>query len=233
MFRFRFYALLALGVAVPSTVSCSAIFAPRDDVQRCGSADDCDSTGDNRYVAECRFDEENNDLDTTKVEKICIATFKADVNCDPSVGMAAEDEYYLAHEALAATARHSCEGFEGTLGCPPGLEGCSVGTVNDAGFCDDGSGVHRISEVDDGSLDGQDAKDQFCRSFFCDSSFVCDTGTFKCVPCDPDAPFGAGGCGELYIGGAKSCAYQTDEELASSCGNAASDSTSPNFGCES
>ncbi|MCA9718429.1 MAG: hypothetical protein KC468_27410 [Myxococcales bacterium] len=72
-------------------------------------------------------------------------------------------------------------------------------------------------EVDGESLEFQDVFDQHCRSFFCDDTFVCDRTTFKCVPCDDELPFASGGCGDLYIGGARSTVYLSQDQLDGAC----------------
>ena len=236
MLRLRITAVVAFAVAAPSTVSCTAIFAPRDDVQRCGSADDCDATGDNRYVAECRFDEANMDLDTTEVDKICIAAFKPDVGCDPASyqGKVYGDMF----ESLAVASRYAgpmgmtCTELGGVLGCPPVDGVCADGLSRneETNLCDDGSGLV-FSATTNADLVGQDVKDQFCRSFFCDDRFVCDDNN-RCALCDDDEAPGEGGCGEIYIAGAPSCVYQDEDALKSSCAGSDASTDDPMFGCE-
>lgn len=235
MFRFRTFAFMALGLAISSTVSCSAIFAPKDDVQRCGSGSDCDSTGDTRYTAQCVFDPDNLDLDTSKVEKICVAAFSSNVGCDPGSSLMNEQVGMFFADVEGGGPFYNpvgmtCADLGGVLGCPP------VGGVCDAGLeldvetniCGDGSGtVYSPS-----TYAGQDVLDQYCRSFFCDEKFVCDTDVSKCVLCDPDKPFGEGGCGELYVAGAKSCIYQDADEIKSACAAPDSSATNAEFGCE-
>ncbi len=235
MFRFRTLALLALGVAVPSTVSCTAIFAPRDDVQRCGSGDDCEATGDARYVSQCVFDEDNLDLDTSQTMKICVAAFNGQIGCDPVAQN--NDPVGMTYENLTGSGTFyspmgmTCADLGGVMGCPP-LPGeqCLNGLEqNEDGICSDGSGTVYSTTVNS-EFAGQDVLDQHCRSFFCDESFVCDQESFKCVPCDPDGEFGRGGCGELYIGGEKSCVYQDAAALAASCAEPSSDASKVEFG---
>ena len=54
-------------------------------------------------------------------------------------------------------------------------------------------------------------RDQFCRARFCDETFVCDTSGPKriCKPCEGTDPadFGEGGCGTLFVQGARSPVY--------------------------
>lgn len=204
---------LALAGLGASSVSCTAILAPRDDVQRCGTADDCDATGDERYAPACRFDDPT--LDADEFEKICVADFKTSVGCNPDnyvmiSGSSDPHPYGEAFMDLADSARYvGCEESQlGLKGCPPPSGGsCNSGlTVNEQNLCDDGNPTAVAITTD--TL-GQDVRDQFCRGFFCDDRFVCDTGSNTCVLCDPEQPFGEGGCGEVFINGARSCVYES------------------------
>ncbi|MEM6992617.1 MAG: hypothetical protein AAF721_19040 [Myxococcota bacterium] len=220
MLFFRLFALGVFGLAAASTVSCTAIFAPRDDVQRCGSGDDCQATGDNRYIAQCIFDDENLDLDTSEVQKICVAAFNGQIGCDPMT-FSDDDDFKMFYETAVDSATFyspdgmTCADLGGVLGCPPAPgEGCAAGLEENAsGVCGDGTGT--VYSTLRGAPAGQDVLDQYCRSFFCDESFICDE-TLKCVPCDPDEAVGNGGCGEIYIAGSKSCVYQEAGDLTSS-----------------
>ena len=237
MLRLRITAAVAFAVAAPSIVSCTAILAPRDDVQRCGSADDCKPTQDNRYIAVCKFDDANTDLDTSEVSKVCVADFKPDVGCDPDAYQ--EMTYGLAHDSLAVASRYAgemgmtCADLGGVLGCPPdqATGTCAEGlTRNDeTGLCDDGSGLV-YNATSNADLLGQDVKDQFCRSFFCDDRFVCNENN-RCAMCDPDAPVGQGGCGEIYISGTPSCVYQDQTALDSTCAGSDAATDDVMFGC--
>jgi len=211
---------LALATLGMFGVSCTAILAPRDDVQRCGSADDCDPTGDKRYVPACRFDDENVDLDTSQVDKICIAEFKPNVGCEPSSISNPEHPFRVAFDAAADSARYlTCDPDTqlGTMGCPPSGSACNEGlAVNAVGLCDDNDPATpmavQVTDVEiPSSLDdalGHEVRDQFCRSFFCDDRFVCNLDTNFCTVCDDDKTYGQGGCGEIFIGGARSCVYE-------------------------
>ncbi len=203
--------------------ACTAILAPKDDVQRCSTADDCDETGDSRYVAECRFDESNLDLDATEVDKICVAAFTI-VGCDPS-SYAADHPYAIAHEAATPT-RYACVGFEGQQGCAPAPgEQCANGLViNQYGVCDTSENPTNPAYQPTDTLVGQDVRDAFCQSFFCESDWTCDAD-FQCVKCDPEAEVGEGGCGTAFAGGAPSCIYRSD---LSCDGNTST--ASPRFG---
>lgn len=209
--------------------ACTAILAPRDDVQRCSTAEDCDETGDPRYVAECRFDEDNLDLDATEVDKVCIAAFKV-VGCNP-MNYADDHPYKMAHDSLAGMpGRYSCAGFEGLQGCAPAAgEQCANGLViNQLGVCDvaenPSTPAYQVDPAVTGEV-GQDVRDAFCQSFFCEGDWVCDED-FSCVQCDPEAEIGEGGCGTVYVGGAPSCIYPADP----SCGDGMTDEDSPSFG---
>ena len=214
---------LTLGALGLFSISCTAILAPRDDVQRCGTADDCDLIGDNRYTPVCKFDDGNLDLDSSQVDKICVADFEPRVNCDPAAYPDPNHVYAAAFAELGGSERYlACtEEQRGSQGCAPNGTVCNEGlSVNEAsGLCDDGNDDTPVALDGSGlsqELVGQDVRDQFCRSFFCDDRFVCDGRTSFCVLCDPDRDFGDGGCGEVFIGGARSCAYNSD---TSQCAN--------------
>lgn len=203
---------LALGALTIFGSSCTLILAPRDDVQRCGSADDCDPTGDNRYVPICKFDDENSDLDSSVVDKICVADFRPNLGCDPQTYTDPAETYLTAFMELSDSARYTgCENNAGALGCQPlAGDNCQGDLeVNDLGVCDDDNpNTPRAYRADTTELFGQDVRDQFCRAYFCDDRFVCDTTTNLCVLCDDGEVPGEGGCGELYVDNQPSCAYQ-------------------------
>ncbi|MCA9650983.1 MAG: hypothetical protein KC501_13790 [Myxococcales bacterium] len=217
----RIPAAFALGLGALGLLgtSCTAIFAPRDDVQRCGTADDCDPTGDNRYVPVCKFDDENLDLDSSQVDKICVADFKPNVACDARNIANPNDPYRMQYDVLADPSRYvGCADTPGAQGCPAAA-GCAAGLqANSRGLCDDTDpSTPPAFMAESEEMFGQDVRDQFCRSFFCDSRFVCDGDSGFCVQCkDGDEP-GEGGCGQLYIAGAPSCAYQDAGTLDSAC----------------
>jgi hypothetical protein len=213
----RIPAVLALALVSLAAfgVSCTAILAPRDDVQRCGTADDCDPTGDNRYVPVCKFDDAHLDLDALSVEKICVADFKPSVGCNPGSYTTPEHPFAVANEELGVAARYTpCDAATqlGAQGCPPASGSCNEGfVVNDVGLCDDTDDDTPMAvQATTTELVGQDVRDQFCRSFFCDERFVCDPGSNFCVVCDPDEVYGEGGCGEIWVAGARSCVYDVE-----------------------
>jgi hypothetical protein len=230
----RIPAVLALALVSLAAfgVSCTAILAPRDDVQRCGTADDCDPTGDNRYVPVCKFDDANLDLDALSVEKICVADFKPSVGCNPGSYTKPGHPFAVANEELGDSSRYAvCDAATqlGMQGCPPAGGACNEGLVENAvGLCDDDDDDTPMAvQATTEELIGQDVRDQFCRSFFCDDRFVCDPDTDFCVLCDPEEVYGEGGCGEIWVAGARSCVYDvdcdddpdvTDESVTFGCG---------------
>ncbi len=227
MSRFPTVFALALGALGLLGSSCTFILAPRDDVQRCGTADDCDATMDARYVPVCRFDDPN--LDSDQVEKICVADFTPDISCDIDGYMGEAHPYRLAFDELADSARYVvCTAEQqGMQGCPP-MGGSCTGdlVVNPVGLCDDEDDSTPMAVVaDTQELIGQDVRDQFCRSFFCDDRFVCNGNL--CVPCTPGDDYGSGGCGEIYIGPARSCVYDDNNCVGA---NVTTDDVS--FGCQ-
>ena len=246
--RHRLFALFAYVAAAGTGFACTAIFAPKDDVQRCGTADECEPTGDPRFIPECRFDPENIDLDTTEVDKICVAAFRV-VGCDPmAYGTADSHPFPAAFEEFSGIDRYGIcpTDANAPLGCRPasGFQ-CAAGALNELGFCDDGTGsmpAYHLPDADrieyddedltiptDDDLRGQDIADAFCQSFYCEGDWVCDRlGGNTCVRCDPDLPIGAGGCGTVYVvPGAPSCIYPG---AALECGDGNTDLEEPRFG---
>ena len=214
-------------------LACTAILNPRDDVQRCGSATDCKASEDNRYVVECIFPEDS-ELDSTEVSKVCVADFKP-LSCNAMDLMSSNPDHPLAvvWDSLSLGTRYACDDeFKGAKGCQPrDDQTCNDGLTLANGYCNDGDqSVRYLGSGELMELRGQDVLDQYCRQFFCDNDFVCDTTDFTCVKCDDDAPFGEGGCGEVYVNGAPSCVYTPDVESVCDEGDAVEDE--PHFGCE-
>jgi hypothetical protein len=220
-----------------AVLGCTVILTPRDDVERCGTADDCAPTGDERYVSECRFDPANVDqIDSTEVDKICVATFRT-INCDPmgygGAGGAHPFPMFDMDVGSGLPTRYNCDETPGVRGCPPGEDGCGEGLVQrDDGVCDASADPDVPAIRPSPDVAGQDVRDQFCRSFFCEDDFVCDTSgsSATCVRCDPDLPFGEGGCGEVYIAGAPSCVYVGGSALESGCAGSDATVEEPLFG---
>lgn len=225
--RSRIVSSILTAVALTSSMACSVILNPRDDVQRCGNSDDCDAPTDNRFEAVCVSDE-NADIDTTVVEQICVAEFRS-ISCDP-MGYDATHPLRLA-VAERSSSDYACADFEGSRGCPPEAGvGCMSGLeLNEFGTCDvPGAEVPSIYHSNSmWDVDAQDVKDQFCRGYFCDESFVCNTETNSCQECDPSLPFGQGGCGEVYTQGVPSCVYVSPDDV---CDAPDSDIDTPIFG---
>lgn len=200
--RFAAFALATLLPTLPALASCTLIVPDAsDEVAQCGNPTDCPTPDDGRLSALC---------DNNSEPGVCYTDWK-EIACDPSALPA--DHIYPTTFNEVRSSRYSCGEFQGQQGCPPepGM-GCNSGlTENDDGICDvDGGDAISIGTNDDELL-GQDVSDQFCRSLFCDESFVCkrlDTRNPTCTPCDPNEPFGAGGCGTVYVGGQPSTVYQ-------------------------
>jgi hypothetical protein len=208
--------LSGITLALATALSCTAILKPRDDAERCSTATDCEPTGDNRYVPLCVFDEDATDIDSTKVEKICVASYK-NIACTEDINVTVAD---LVDECGDYP---GCD-VAGALGCEPDINGqCMVGSVNQYGVCDDGLGATKVgtSYIIDNDLASPDILDQFCRGFFCDDRFVCFAGS--CVPCDPDLPYGMGGCGEVWRRGARSTIYDESTWDEDECADASAD----------
>lgn len=215
---------------------CNFIFNPDGDgVIRCDNPDDCDgplfdALADQRGQAACgAAGGGGSDFNTSVNNKVCSVVDNEAVSCNPEVlvgstgpiGKALTD----ADKQLDAYDPCTSDRF-GTLGCPPKDGACSEGkprtytsiTGEDA-ISVDLKGTERTICAPDGVaavepnkvLERWDVVDQHCRSYFCDESFVCARGKgsadYKCRRCDPDLPYGAGGCGELYMYGKLSSVY--------------------------
>lgn len=203
MLRSRLVAFALTTLLPAAAVAGCTLVVPdaSDEVQQCGNASDCSAPDDGRLSALC---------DNNSDPGVCYTDWK-EIACDP--GGLPDDHIYPTRFNEVRSSRYSCGEFQGQQGCPPDpMEGCGSGlAVNDDGICDvDGGDAVQIATSDE-ELRGQDVADQFCRSLFCDTSFVCKrigTRNPVCQACDPDQPFGEGGCGTVYVGGAPSSAYQ-------------------------
>lgn len=212
-----------LASVLGSGLGCSVILKPNDDVERCGNAEDCSPTGDERYVPICKFDEENTDLDTTKIDKICVADYKS-VTCDPmgSTGTAMMNGFKEAAESSACIDLGCTTENAGKVGCrAPSGGKCDAGLeLDENDICVDpdadqpviGAAFLAANELPK----DQPVRDQFCKSYFCDDTFVCNAQK-KCQPCDPDKDYGAGGCGLVYAEGAPAKIYVLGSELEDQC----------------
>jgi hypothetical protein len=214
------------------SVGCSWITKPDDDVARCETAEDCDQPEDNRYQTLCKFGDKGleEDLDPADVDMVCVADY-ALVSCNPNDFDDTHPVTVLKESLSASEYAAKCEGEqEGNMGCPG--PDCDDGlSVNEQGFCDDDDpDTPPAIQSNSGDYLHQDVLDQFCRSFFCDLDFVCDTDGHNCKPCDPDMPYGNSGCGDLYLAGELSCVYTTAAELKDSCKAPDSDWNDPTFG---
>lgn len=225
-------------LAFCGAAACTAILAPRDDVQRCGNADDCDATGDNRYVPACQYGQEQSDLDSSETDKICVAAYKPNVACGDPVSSYPNPEHPY-RQAFENCADLSCAmENRGTLGCPPTdagtcNEGLSIETYGEDGsrFCSNGDPevIPGFALGDDDGTEGKHVKDAFCKSFFCDDTFVCGESN-RCTPCDPDAPYAEGGCGIVYNEGAPAPVYLLGDALKLACDEGDADANEPHFG---
>jgi hypothetical protein len=225
--------LSALTLLVGFSVSaCAAFFVPDEDddnVERCNNFDDCAKIPDNRYTPQCVHGEGQPENSS----KVCAPTY-AEVRCDTK---AYNDQHPLSEaiaDAVAAKAAYGMCSMEnrGKRGYQP-----------NAGVCNEGLEPHPISGTCDvpnatipalyppsiGGVDsaGQDAKDQFCRWYFCDETFVCAARSGStvelCQPCSGTDPkdYGRGACGQIYIQGEPSPIY-TDGTAGANCnGNVA------------
>ncbi len=229
--RSRTASLILTAAALLGGLGCSVILNPRDDVQRCENTDDCEQPEDQRYESVCLSDPDAN-IDTTKVEQVCVAEFKTR-GCNP-MSSAEDSEYRVLFESRGFS-DYTCMDSMGAQGCPPDGDACAAGLeVNGMGVCDvPGASIPAINLASFTDLDAQDVKDQFCASFFCDDSYVCNTEDDRhvCQPCDPELPFGQGGCGTVYTQGTPSCVYVQGDALDDECAEG-DPMAAPIFGCE-
>lgn len=216
--------LVATAIALTlCATGCSVIFDPErhDDVPRCDFDDDCPAAADPRYELICTVDEEYADEDID-FPRICAP--RPAVSCDPRSYAFATPIATRFREATGLAGRYDehCNEHPGVQGCLPedGVCAESLSPHSASHRCDDTDPDTPPALAAEPIVAGQDVLDQFCRSVFCDISFVCDTGRFRCVPCELGTRLGSGGCGDLYFAGQRSSAYQTADELAEHCGGA-------------
>jgi hypothetical protein len=224
---------------------CNFILNPAnsDEVIRCKNTTECEqesfffeALNTNRVDASCAAPASGGgDISSSKTNQVCSVVDKVSVSCDPAVF--AKGPFYDAWERAMdnANAYAPCAGDQlGTLGCAPTFNGaCATGLeVNDFGVCDDGTGLP-LYAGSTAELFGQDVKDQHCRSYFCDDSFVCNAGTNKCIRCDSSKDelkdLGKGACADLAIQGQRSTVYQDEDTLKATCQDA-SDAEMTAFG---
>ncbi|NVB38945.1 hypothetical protein G6O69_13975 [Pseudenhygromyxa sp. WMMC2535] len=204
--------LLTAGFAVSA---CTAILVPDegdDGVVRCNNTEDCPDIEDNRYRSQCVF---GDGQDQDNSDKVCAADFEV-IGCNPQNYDGDHPFVTLYEDAVDAKAAYvACtEENRGKRGCLNSGGSCEAGLeLREDGVCDDPNDpLPAIYPPDVGGADiaGQDVMDQFCRSYFCDEEFVCDTSTsnWTCRRCSTSDPFAEGGCGLLYIQGARSSVYE-------------------------
>ena len=233
--RARFFpqVFAAILTATFAGTGCNFILNPAnsDEVVRCKKTTEWEPEakifevlGSNRVDAACSAPGGGGGgFTSSKTNQVCSVVDKASVSCDPAVFMKGPfyDAWERANTNKAAYAVCPADKL-GTLGCAPTFSGsCSAGLeVNNFGVCDDGAGLP-LFPASDPELFGQDVKDQHCRSYFCDESFVCNGKTNKCIRCDPDkdavGDLGQGACGEQALQGKRSTVYKSATELEDSC----------------
>jgi hypothetical protein len=201
----RFWLLPAAFVL---STACTAFFPPdeKDDgVTRCDNVEDCEAPDDIRFDIECVFGEDQDESSP----KVCAPKF-FERSCDPErYAMDPFFEIWTEAQGVSGVYVACDEDKRGSRGCKRRPNG--MGTP-----CDDGLEENQFEVCDDPDADyaaieanadrkGFDVKDQFCRSMFCESDWVCNDDL--CKPCDPDSSPGEGGCVELYINGERSSVY--------------------------
>ncbi len=213
-----------------ASTGCNFILNPAnsDDVIRCKNTTECEKEDffiptlrEGRTDASCGAPGGAMSFTSSKENQVCSLVDKGGVSCG-SDNLPAGDFADAVEEADKNSGAYSpCVGDKkGTLGCPTLSSGtCAAGLKpNKFGTCDDGKGLPLIASTDAYAL--QDVKDQHCRSYFCDDSFVCNSETSKCVRCDEDLGtdgIGKGACGDLALGGVRSTVYFSQEKLEAEC----------------
>ena len=217
-------------VSLFASAGCNFILNPAgsDKVIRCKNTTECEK--EEFFIAELRNERTDaacgapggqSGFTTSKTNQVCSLVDKASVSCITENLPPGDffDTVEAANKNIAVYA--VCTGDKkGTLGCAPLNNGTCAGglTVNDFGTCDDGNGHPLLEASVDLKL--QDVKDQHCRSYFCDESFVCNSKTSKCVRCDDSLGVegvGEGACADLAINGARSTVYVSQDKLVEEC----------------
>lgn len=221
MFMRRPFVSALLLTAAFAVSACTAILVPDGDIERCNNTSDCEQPDDNRWAAVCVSGEGQ----AANSDQVCAPRFVDNISCginsfegDHPVAVLYDDVTDNESKALYG----ACSG---SIGCAPPCE--SGLEPNVFGVCDDPeAALPAVYPPDVGGIEiaGQDVLDQFCRSFFCDESFVCDTSLTNptCKPCtdtDDVNDFGAGGCGLLHVQGALSPVYTSIDPDQDSCGS--------------
>lgn len=220
----------ALLLAFGSALACSAILKPKDKVTRCGTADDCDPTGDNRYVPLCKFDDAHSGLDSTKVDKICVADYKS-ITCAADQLMGAASHPITIAVGKSACSNTSCDmANNGARGCPTNMGNCNDGLsalqFGEVTFCGMEGDVPGFGLPD--GFENKHIEDMYCKSFFCDEDFVCGPNG-KCQLCEGD-DFLDGGCGTVYVNGAEAPVYVLGDALEQGCAGEDADANDALFG---
>lgn len=212
---------VSLGAASASALGCTAVLDPEriDGLARCEYDRDCPASDDDRWSQTCVETEGEGG-------KVCAPAFTP-LSCDPYDYDPKSRFRTRYEEANAVDGRYeyNCQNLGGVKGCEPDREeGCKDGLVVDSrsGRCDDEDPLTPPALAPETFLGGQDVRDQFCRAFFCDETFVCNTRHGEnredvCVPCTFGEPIGFGGCGELHMDGERSHFYQDQDELERNC----------------
>lgn len=203
--------LLAAGFTASA---CTAILVPDekdDEVIRCNNTQDCPTITDNRVVSQCVYGEGQAD----NSDKVCTSAFRTNVGCNPMeypVEHPLTEAYNDATDNASKALYGNCAPENaGKAGCPSNAGACDAGLeLRSDNLCiDPNEPQPTINPSFDAGVElaGKDVLDQFCRWYFCDDSYVCDPNGFTCKPCDPDDPFAEGGCGTIYLNGARSSVY--------------------------
>ena len=231
-------------VSLFASAGCNFILNPAnsDDVIRCKNTTECEKEA--FFIEELRKERTDaacgapgsggGGFTTSKTNQVCSLVDKVSVSCGVEALPAGDFASAVDAAMMNSEVYAPCVGDKrGTLGCAPlGNGTCAAGlTVNDFGACDDGKGLPVMEPSD--TLILQDVRDQHCRSYFCDETFVCNTQTSKCVRCNDDLGvdgLGQGACGDLVLSGARSTVYLSQDQLSEPSAPTPRSSTTTQFG---
>lgn len=218
-------AALAVIVSAAPLAGCSAIFNPErsDTVIRCDNVDDCQNNEtiaaalkDKRIEPICGSADGGSDDFGSNENTVCSTTDKL-ISCDPSKLSPTSDFVTRYNEARNTNGVYiACQDDKlGKQGCKPNTGTCDAGlTVNAYGICDDPNNPLPAYEASSENA-GQDVLDQYCRQFYCDEGdgFSCtESGSdFICKRCKPGKPVGEGGCATMWVNGAPSSVYVSND----------------------
>ncbi|TPV95880.1 MAG: hypothetical protein B7733_07660 [Myxococcales bacterium FL481] len=167
----------------------------QDGVVRCQNVQECPAPSRGDLEAVCNWGPSQDQSSP----RVCWEDYKSETCGDNARNLDLQRDVKAAMEGDALPG--CSDDTAGEPSCPPKDGECNDDQSPQDGVCPgpDGEAAREASD----ELKGRDISDQFCRSFFCSEDWVCGAvgSTPVCVPCDPEAPVGEGGCGKIYSAG--------------------------------